>query len=296
MSEERQDLQQMVQRVVREVLAQSGSPGSADSGEAACVLPGEAGAPDVSARDLREWMQVKQPVDEEGLRRLKARTPARIGVGRTGPRYLTTTALRFQADHAVALDAVFGRVDPGLLERLGLFAVQTRCRDMDEYLARPDLGRQLDEENSALIRERCRPRPQVQVLVSEGLSSTAVEANVPDLLPALEQGLSRHGLEVGTSFFVHYGRVGVMNAVGPLVDAEVVLILLGERPGLGTAESLSGYLAYRPGPGTTDAQRNVISNIHRGGTPAVEAGSHLAELMREVLSRRVSGVALQREE
>ena len=228
------------------------------------------------------------------LQRIKASTSARVGIGRAGPRLRTDTLLTFRADHAAARDAVLKEVDPGLLEQMGLFSVQSRCRTLDEYLTRPDLGRQLSEESAQILKERCKARPTVQVFAGSGLSSTAIEANLKDILPAILEGLQQQGIGTGTPFYARLARVGLEDAVSELLDAEVVCLLVGERPGLMSAESMSAYIAYRATVGMPEARRTVVSNIHKDGIPAVEAGAYIADVIGHILKAKASGVDLKR--
>ena len=165
-------------------------------------------------------------------------------------------------------------------------------RDKEEYLTRPDLGRRLSEEAKAVIRERCQMRPQVQVIVVDGLSSTAIEANIRDFLPALMQGLKNLGLSVGTPFFVKYGRVAIMDDIGEILQPDVVVEAVGERPGLVTAKSMSAYMCWRPRHGTIESDRSLISNIHDGGTPATEAGAAVAAFVKRIYDNQASGTKL----
>ena len=245
---------------------------------------------DLAEIDLQKYLQVPKPCRRDLYEEMKQATPARIGVWRCGPRPLTDTLLRFRADHAVAQDSVLGEVDPQFPLRYGMIPVQTMCTDKDHYLTRPDLGRKLDENSLSIISENCSKGAQIQIIVSDGLSSKAVEANIPDLLPALLQGLKGLGVTVGTSIFVKYGRVAVMDIIGELLKPEASVILIGERPGLGTAESMSAYMGYNPRIGMVESERCVISNIHKGGVPAVEAGAHLATVLKKILDAKASGV------
>lgn len=235
---------------------------------------------------------VANPKNSEALKVMRKSTPARILMGRAGARPRTASYLRFQADHAAAVDAVFMDVSREFLAANGLMPLQTVVRDKDEYLMKPNLGKKLGDEARRTIAEKVEKGKQVQIIVVDGLSSTSIEANISDILPALIQGLKNEGLSVGTPFFIKYGRVGVMDEVAPLVDCEVLVELIGERPGLITAESMSAYLAYRPGPKTVEADRTVISNIHRGGTPPAEAGAHLATVVKKMVVHKAGGVQL----
>src|SRR5262245_26001130 len=204
------------------------------------------------------------------LSTVRARPPARLLVGRAGPAYRTATHLDLRRDHAAARDAVYaelGLYDLGteLVARYDLFDVQTQALSKEDYLLRPDRGRRLDDAARAEVVRRCPRGADLQVVVGDGLSATAVIAQVPGLLPLLADGAAGRGWSFGHPFVVRHCRVGVLNEVGELLDPAVVVLLIGERPGLATAESLSAYLAYRPRPGHTDARRNLISNVHARG-------------------------------
>lgn len=251
--------------------------------------------PDVTALDLRKLYLTENPANAGEFRKMKLKTPARLGSGKAGPRYKTLTMLRFRADHAAAQDAVFSQVPENFAENNGLVPVQTRCRSKEEYLTRPDLGRCFDEENQAKIRAAVSDRPRVQIVVGDGLSSAAILANAMDCLAAIRDGLKSRGISLGQSLFVRYCRVGAGDAVGDVTGCELVCVLVGERPGLVTDKSMSAYLTYRPHTGVSESSRTVVSNIHAQGTPAVEAGAHIAELIETILSRKISGVGLHLE-
>lgn len=233
------------------------------------------------------------------LAALRARTPARVVVGRAGPAYRTATLLGLRQDHAAARDAVWDEFDlrrdlgAELVDRLGIFEVRTRAASKQEFLMRPDLGRQLDEDARHLVRERCPAGAALQVAVGDGLSAAAVRAQVPRLVPLLEEQARQRGWALGRPFLVHHCRVGVLNDIGDLLCPEVVVLLIGERPGLATAESLSAYMAYRPRAGDTDARRNLISNIHSRGVPPAEAAVRVLELAQQMRALGTSGVAVK---
>ena len=248
---------------------------------------------DVSELDLRKLYLVQDAADPEKYRRLKEKTPARLGSGRAGPRYKTLSMLRFRADHAAAQDAVFSQLPEDFGEKNGLVSLQTRCKDKEEYLTRPDLGRCFDEENRKKLRAAISGTPRVQIVIGDGLSSAAILANAMDCKAAIEDGLRLKGIPVGKSVFVRFCRVGAGDAVGDVLDCEVVCVLVGERPGLVTDKSMSAYITYKPHTGISESARTVVSNIHAQGTPAVEAGAFVAELIGKILERKVSGVALQ---
>ncbi len=248
---------------------------------------------DITSAAHKAVPTLQNPADYDALLRMKGRTSARIGVGRCGPRVLTQTMLTLRADHALARDAVFTDVDPAFLEQNGLFSVQTNCPDKNTHITRPDLGRQLSGEAVKTIGEKCQKNPDVQIIVSDGLSSKAIEANVANALPAIVEGLQSRGLTVGTPFFIRFGRVAAEDAVAELLGAKVACILIGERPGLGTAESMSAYICYGAKVGQPEARRTVVSNIHRGGISSVEAGAYIAELIKKIYDAKASGVELK---
>ncbi|MBS4537842.1 ethanolamine ammonia-lyase subunit EutC [Clostridium sp. D2Q-11] len=249
--------------------------------------------PDITTIDLKKQLLVPNPENPEEYLSMKAKTPARVGVWRAGPRYKTETLLRFRADHAVAMDAVFTNVSEEILEEMNLFTVKTKCRDKDEYLTRPDLGRKFDDEEIKKIKDKCKLNPQVQIVVADGLSSTAIEANIKDILPVINQGLEGYGVNTGTPFFIKFGRVPSMDVVSEVTKADVTCLLVGERPGLATGESMSAYIAYKSTVGMPEARRTVVSNIHQGGTAAVEAGAHIAHVIKEMLDQKASGLDLE---
>ena len=251
--------------------------------------------PDVTELDLRKLYMVENPAQEQKYRRLKERTPARLGSGRAGPRYKTLTMLRFRADHAAAQDAVFSQMPEDFGEKNGLVSVQTRCKSKDEYLTRPDYGRTFDEENKQKIRAAMQGTPRVQLVIGDGLSSAAILANAMDCAAAIRDGLKLKGIDLGKGIFVRYCRVGAGDAVGDVTGCEVVCVLVGERPGLVTDKSMSAYITYKPHTGSLESERTVVSNIHAQGTPAVEAGAHVAELIDTILKKKVSGVGLHLE-
>ena len=248
---------------------------------------------DVALIDIKKQYLVDHPVVGDAYYELKQYAPCRLGIGKAGARYKTLPVLEFRAAHSAAQDAVFTDVDPEVIEKLGLFTVQTKCDSKDTYLTRPDLGRVLSDEAVQTIKEKCKMHPTVQIYVSDGLSSAAVAANVADVLPGIMQGLESYGIDTGTPFFVKYGRVGVMDQVSELTGAEVTCVLIGERPGLITAESMSAYIAYKATVGMPEARRTVVSNIHKDGTIPAEAGAHIADIIKKILDAKASGTDLK---
>ena len=248
---------------------------------------------DLGDVNIKDQLLVDNPANREEYMKLKQRTSARLGIGRAGTRFKTDVLLRFRADHAAAQDAVFNDVPESFLEEAGLFEVTTECKDRDEYITRPDLGRKISAEGIKLLEEKCKKSPTVQVYVSDGLSSTAVEANTKNILPAVLNGLKGYGIDTGTPFFVKYGRVAAEDHISDILKPDVVCVLIGERPGLTTAESMSAYITYKAYVGMPEAKRTVVSNIHRDGTPAAEAGAHVADLIKKILDAKASGQDLK---
>ncbi|UKS26701.1 ethanolamine ammonia-lyase subunit EutC [Paenibacillus sp. HWE-109] len=235
---------------------------------------------------------IPNPKWAEGMNELLASTPARIGVWRVGTRALTKEVLKFRRDHAAAVDSIYGEASATLLEQFGLFTVETRYENTENYLKRPDMGRVVTDEGIAAIQARCKFKPQVQIVVSDGLSANAVDANLRDVYPALLDSLASYGLSTGTPFFVRGGRVAVMDHIGDIVQPDVLVLLIGERPGLVSSQSLSAYMCYKPRKGTVESDRTVISNIHRGGTPPLEGGAHIGTIVKKMLEQQTSGIHL----
>ena len=278
-------------KIIREAIAQATQGEAASKCACKCECDGE--VDDISAYSLREEFNIPNPYNKEEYMRIKAKTDARLGVWRAGPRPLTRTTLRVRADNAAAMDAVFNDVHEEYLERNNLKTYQTKCDSKETYLTRPDLGRVFDDETAAKIKAECINDPDVQIVVSDGLSSSAVEANIDAVLPAIYNGLKATNLKVGTPFFVKYGRVGAEDSVAKILNAKVTVILLGERPGLATSSSLSAYCVYGGYPGIPEANRTVVSNIHKAGTPPVEAGAYIAELCKQIFDKKASGLDLK---
>ena len=292
------ELQALVERMIKELAGERPTPQvkGADYRPTEHWEEGKGILADITETEIRKQYLVEGAERPDAFLDLKARTPARIGLGRAGTRYKTETMLRMRADHAAAQDSVFSMVEEDFARKHGLVSVQTLCQSKDEYLTRPDKGRRFDEKNQEIIRRTLGQSPKVALVVGDGLSSAAIEANAADCMQAIRAGLKGFGLEAGQGLFVRYCRVGAGDHIGSLTDAQVVCMLVGERPGLVTAESMSAYLTYCPRIGVPESARTVISNIHRQGTTAVEAGAHIAELIRTMLEKKASGVELARME
>jgi ethanolamine ammonia-lyase small subunit len=244
------------------------------------------------------------PIDEATLLQdrmaaIRLQTPARVLAGSAGPAYRTATQLELRRDHAAALDAVHAEVDldrdfgQELVRRFGLFEVSTAAHHKAEYLMRPDLGRKFTAAARDDVVRLCPANAQLQVAIGDGLSATAVIAQVPELLPLIEQHAQRMNWTFGRPFFIRYCRVGILNEIGDALRPRVVVLLIGERPGLATAESLSAYLAFQPRAGHSDANRNLISNIHRRGVSPEAAAQRIIALAAKMVSLETSGVEIK---
>ncbi|MBR0848871.1 ethanolamine ammonia-lyase subunit EutC [Bradyrhizobium diazoefficiens] len=243
-----------------------------------------------------------KPVPARPVLDLRAFTPARVALGRAGASLPTKPLLDFTLDHARARDAVHAAFDaPRLAAELGrlgiaLSAVKSRAADRGEYLRRPDLGRQLDAASAeVLARDAAKPCP-LAIVVGDGLSAAAVHAHAVGLMSSLlSQLASGEAVATGHLVVASGARVALGDEIGAILGARMVVMLIGERPGLSAPDSLGAYLTFAPKPGRTDAERNCVSNIHRAGLSYDEAAFKIAWLVREGLARQVTGVALKDE-
>jgi len=235
------------------------------------------------------------------LRDLRELTPARVGLGRAGASLPTEALLGFTLDHARARDAVHAAFDvSGLiagLRGLGLQPVEvlSQARTRRDYLRRPDLGRILDPGSRRLLESRDAPSSQFVIVIGDGLSPTAVNVHAIEQVRHLTTQLDAAGIEIGATVVASGARVALGDEIGALLGVRMLLMLIGERPGLSAPDSLGGYLTFAPRIGRTDAERNCISNIHRAGLSYQEAAFKIAWLVREGLARQITGVALKDE-
>ncbi len=243
-------------------------------------------------RDADSFLAADFP---EALRKIRERTPARILAGRAGAAYHTSTQLELREAHAAARDAVRAELEmesafgAEFIKRWNLFEVRTEARSMNEYLLPPDLGRRLNESSRQELARRCSRENNIQIAIGDGLSVTAVAAQVPSLLPLLDEGARARSWTIGNPFVIRHCRVGILNEIGELLAPKVAVLLIGERPGLATAESLSAYMAYQPGETHTDANRNLISNIHARGLKPQAAADRILNLAAQMMELRTSG-------
>ena len=237
----------------------------------------------------------------ELVRRIRARTPARILVGRAGAAYRTSTQLELREAHAAARDAVHAELDLGtafdadFVKSWGLFEVCTQAAGKETFLLQPELGRHFNDASRAELQRRCSRGNDLQIAIGDGLSVPAIAAQVPSLFPVLYAGAQERGWTIGQSFVIRHCRVGILNEIGELLDSKAVVLLIGERPGLATAESLSAYMAYRPRRTHSDADRNLISNIHTRGTKPEDAAIRILNLVAQMMHAGASGYKLREE-
>ena len=250
-------------------------------------------------RDLQTTDSPEQDWPEV-VRKIRARTPARVLAGRVGAAYRTATQLDLRQAHAAARDAVRAELDlqqfcADFIRQWGLFEVSTEAKSKDDFLLRPNLGRTFGESSRSELLTRCPQHTDLQIAIGDGLSVTAVFAQVPNLLPALYDGAKARGWTLGQVFVIRHCRVGILNQIGELLGPTVAVLLIGERPGLATAESLSAYMAYRPQRAHTDADRNLISNIHARGISPADAAVRILKLAAHMMTAKLSGTKLRAE-
>jgi ethanolamine ammonia-lyase small subunit len=245
-------------------------------------------------------MKTRAP-SPRSIRDLRDLTPARVGLGLAGASLPTQALLEFTLDHARARDAVHAGFEVSALMRglgeLGLEAssVSSRARNRKDYLRRPDLGRMLDPESQQLLASAAGGACRLAIVVGDGLSPAAVNAHAIALLRSLLPELAADAIEIGHAVVASGARVALGDEIGAILGARMVVVLIGERPGLSAADSLGVYLTFAPRVGLTDEKRNCVSNIHRAGLGYEEAASRIAWLIREGLARELTGVALKDE-
>jgi ethanolamine ammonia-lyase small subunit len=232
---------------------------------------------------------------------LRALTPARVGLGRAGASLPTRALLEFTLDHARARDAVHAAFDVSALidglGSLGVPAVQvsSQAGNRKDYLRRPDLGRRLEPASEHLLASRDGVPCRLALVIGDGLSPTAVKAHAIELVRHLIPRLAADGIEIGAAAVASGARVALGDEIGAILGARMLMMLIGERPGLSAPDSLGAYLTFAPRVGLTDAERNCVSNIHASGLGYDEAAFRIAWLVREGLVRQTTGVALKDE-
>jgi ethanolamine ammonia-lyase small subunit len=242
-----------------------------------------------------------KPPAPPGLERLRELTPARVGLGRAGASLPTRALLDFTLDHARACDAVHAAFDVTAivsgLKSLGLepFHVGSGARNRQDYLRRPDLGRTLDQDSRQLLTSYSSGACRLAIVVGDGLSPAAVNAHAVALVRSLVARMGVHGIEPGHVLVATGARVALGDEIGAILGARMMVMLIGERPGLSAPDSLGAYLTFAPKPGRTDAERNCVSHIRAAGLGYDEAAFRIAWLVREGLAREITGVALKDE-
>jgi ethanolamine ammonia-lyase small subunit len=220
---------------------------------------------------------------------LRAFTPARVALGRSGHSLPTAEMLRFQLDHARARDAVYEDLNPAWLE-LPHILLRSAAWDRRTYLRRPDLGRILSEESRAKL---TRGDYDAAVVIADGLSAPAIHHHAAAVLGIFMPKLAEEGWRLAPLTVVLEGRVAIGDEIGERLGARQVAVLIGERPGLTSPDSLGIYLTWDPRPGRTDAERNCISNVRTEGLSYAVAAQKLLFLMREARARKLSGLGLK---
>jgi ethanolamine ammonia-lyase small subunit len=256
----------------------------------------------MASEEVKRSDSLAQPYDlPEIVKKVRAQTPARLLAGRSGVAYRTNTQLELREAHAAARDAVraelslFTDASGDFVQKWNLFEVCSRAASKDEYLLRPDLGRRLSDSSRAEVSRRCTTENDLQIVIGDGLSVTAVAKQIPCLLPLLCERATALGWSIGQIFVIRHCRVGILNEIGELLGPRVTVLLIGERPGLATAESLSAYMAYQPKPSDTDANRNLISNIHARGVSTEQAAQRILALAAAMMKTQKSGCELREE-
>jgi len=241
--------------------------------------------------------QSGQLVVAENLVRLRRFTPARIALGRAGSGQLTATGLQFMLDHARARDAVHAALDfeaigQSLRERdWSVIRVRSAAGDRAEYLRRPDLGRRLSSAGRLAIDGQLQGN-DVAIVAADGLSASAIETNLLPVLDHLRRLLQARSLTIGPLVLVERGRVAIGDEIGQLLSAKLVVILIGERPGLSAADSLGAYITWRPRVGMMDSARNCISNIRPAGLPPEDAATQIVGVIELAFKHAMTGVRL----
>ena len=235
---------------------------------------------------------------------LRQYTAARIAQGRTGHSLPTRALLDFQLDHARARDAVYSTLDvPQLMSgfadvmppKVAPLLLQSQAPDRPTYLKRPNLGRQLSEASVNQLAGLPAAPVDLSIVLADGLSATAINSHALPVLALLLPEIARLGWSLAPVCVVQQGRVAIGDAVAHALNARMTMVLIGERPGLSSPDSLGAYLTYNPRPGLTDESRNCVSNIRPEGLPYAFAAQKLLYLLTEMYTRKLSGVNLKDE-
>lgn len=242
--------------------------------------------------DARPVHAVERPIFEAMLPRLVALTSSQIAMGRAGNRLRTDDYLRAREGQADARDAVHSEVPDGWAAQNDLVSLRTRCRDRQQYLLFPNEGRRLDDVSRAAVDAHAHSAPDVQIIVGDGLSPNAIVQNGAATLAALRGALAEAGWRTGVGFYVRHARIAVADEIGVRTQAKATVILVGERPGLGTGDSLSVYLAVNPRMAQDNAEKNCISNVRPIGITAAEAARDSVAILKRAFVSGRGGVGL----
>jgi ethanolamine ammonia-lyase small subunit len=284
---DREALRRLVKAVVEEVMA-----------EGASVAPAAGGAEEtfnVAPRPKRldpARRPLPPPRKPEAIERLVRANPARLVQGRAGTRYLTEVYVGLRADHAIALDAVHSEIPEGWAAEQGWLELRSRAADHQQFLLHPDAGRRLDDASRQKLEREGQRGADVVIIAGDGLSAHALMVNGPALVRGLLADLPAAGFKVAPPVFVKHARIGVQDEIGLILGAKASLIIVGERPGLGTGDSLSIYTAFGPKLGQDNSEKDCISNVRSLGLPPPEASRRCADLLRRTFAAGGGGVRL----
>lgn len=283
-----QELRELVKAIVTDVVNQAealpAEPPPAPSAAIAAAPPEWSRGP--------EHRPLLKPRNEAVLAHLVTTTPARIVTGRTGTRYLTHAYLGLRADHAIALDAVESEVDEAWASQQGWLPLRTKAKDHAEFLLHPEQGRRLDDASRTRCEKEADKGVDVQLIAGDGLSALALQVNGPALITAMQTAFAAKGFKVGRPLFVKFARIGVADEIGVLSQAKSTVMVVGERPGLGTGDSLSIYTAFGPKLNQDNSEKDCISNVRTVGFPPERAAVKCAELMKASFAAGGGGVKL----
>lgn len=284
-------VESIVQEMVRELLLERASAPVAPKYENEYIAPvTEAGGRPACQREEGWFHGIDRAAHPELVARLQEKTSSQLGVGHRGLRFRTELYLRMREGHADAQDAVHSEIPPDFAKQQGWIPLVTRCKDRQEYLLYPNHGRRLSDESRKTVEGS--PGADIQIIAGDGLSSNALLKNGPATLAALTQALTAAGFSLGPKWFVKFARIGVQDDIGVLTKAKATVVLVGERPGLGTGDSLSIYLAINPRLDQDNAEKNCISNVRPIGIRPEEAAALTVKILREGFARGGGGVAL----
>ncbi len=301
MANDAPQLEPLIAEIVRQVLAEAARQPASATPDDPPIRPGRVEREvatvlhDVFSRapqpPFRPIPGLDRLADADGLRQLTKATPSRIGIGRAGLRYPTRTYLDLRTDHGLAREAVAAEPPAEFVRALGAIELRTQAADLQTFLLQPNLGRQLDDASLQVLRNQGSRGADVQIIVADGLSAWAAQKN-PGLLAALQRALTGAGFSHGKPLWVHRARIAVADQIGVEMGAKATIIALGERPGLGTGDSLSLYLAWNPKVGQDNAEKNCISNVRPAGLGVEEAARQAADILKKAQAIGQGGLAV----